>query len=320
MDQFTPEPSPTHRIFVIGASAGGVEAFTQLIPLLPADFPAPVFLVMHVMAHSPSYLPPLLSARSALKVTPAVDGEPLEPGTVYIAPPNHHLLIEPGHMHLSTGPKENRHRPAVNSLFRSAALAYGPQVVGIVLTGNLDDGTIGLWEIKRRGGITVVQDPGEATYPGMPQSALDNVDIDYVIKLDDLPPLMVNLANHVEKGGVEVGADSPGKLTSLTCPECRGPIHEHQTGRSREFRCRVGHAYAPHTMLDAHGETIERALWAGVVALEEGADLAQIAQDLLPIDTPRFKKETKLKRGLARKLRGMIDQLANQGNSDHSDQ
>jgi two-component system chemotaxis response regulator CheB len=192
--------------------------------------------------------------------------------------------------------------------------------VGIILTGNLDDGTIGLWEIKRRGGITVVQDPGEATYPGMPQSALENVDIDYVTNLDDLPQLMVTLANHVEKGGEEVGADTLGKLTNLTCPECRGPIHEHQTGRSREFRCRVGHAYAPHTMLDAHGETIERALWTGVVALEEGADLAQIAQDLLPNDTSRLKKEMKLKRNLARKLRGMIDQLANQGNSDNSDQ
>ena len=300
--------SVARDIIVIGASAGGVEALRTLVPLLPANLGAAIFVVLHILPHSRSYLPEILN-RGGLKVAHATDGGPIERGHIYIAPPNCHLLIESGHMHLSSGPRENRHRPAVNPLFRSAALAYGPRVIGVILTGNLDDGTTGLWEIKRRGGIAVVQDPNEALYPGMPESALGSVDIDHVVKLNDLPRLLTALVGPVTKGAKDVSAEVPIEPTRLTCPECRGPLGEHQVGRSSEFQCRVGHVYAPAALLSAHADTLERTLWAGVVALEEGAEMARRMQNLLPVQSDRLHKEEKLKQEMADRVRGILSEL-----------
>jgi two-component system chemotaxis response regulator CheB len=295
-------------IIVIGASAGGVETLRRLVPLLPPDLPVSIFVVLHVLPHTRSYLPEILS-RNGFKVCHAADGSPIERGRIYIAPPNHHLLIEAGHMHLSSGPRENRHRPAVNPLFRSAALAYGPRVIGVILSGNLDDGTAGLWEIKRRSGIAIVQDPEEALHPGMPQSAISNVDVDYVVKLDELPSLLVTLTGQAAKGAGTVSAEMPSKPTDLTCPECRGPLGEYQVGRLREFRCRVGHVYAPAALLAAHSETVERTLWAGVVALEEGAELARRLQGLLPAESERLRREEQAQQEMAERLRGVVNEL-----------
>lgn len=319
MDYSWAEGAATHDIIVVGASAGGVEALRHLVALLPADLPAAIFVVLHVLPHSRSYLPDLLK-RARPNVDHAVDGSPIEPGRVYIAPPNYHLLVERGHMHLSSGPKENRHRPAINPLFRSAALAYGSQVVGVILTGNLDDGTAGLWEIKRRGGIAVVQDPEEAIYPSMPQSAISNVDVDFIVKLDQMPELLGALAGNraPEAPGVNTRMDTT--LTRLTCPECRGPLEEHQQGTSREFRCRVGHAFAPAALLAAHAETVERTLWSGVVALEEGADLAREMQSFLPAETERLKLEEKAKREMAARVKVVINELVVNMGVDDSNQ
>jgi two-component system chemotaxis response regulator CheB len=296
-----------------------VEALSALVRILPEDLRAAIFVVLHVLPHTRSYLPELL-ARSRLKVSHAVDGSPIERGRVYIAPPNHHLLIEAGHMHLSSGPRENRHRPAINPLFRSAALAYGPRVVGVILTGNLDDGTVGLWEVKRHGGIAVVQDPNEAVYPGMPESALANVDVDFTVKLNELPELLMTLAGKIAKGAREVSPEIASEPTWLTCPECRGPLGEYKAGRFSEFRCRVGHIYAPAALLSAHSDTVERTLWAGVVALEESAEIARYMQAQLPDDAERLKREEKAKQEMANKVRGILKELVGRYNAEEADE
>ena len=159
---------PGHDIVVIGASAGGVEALSQLAHLLPGDFPGSIFVVLHLPAHGPSLMPQILTRRGKLPAAHPSDGEEILPGRIAIAPPDQNLLLEDGRMRLVRGPRENGHRPAVDPLFRSAALAYGRRVVGVVLSGTLDDGAAGLAAIKQRGGIAIVQDPSDAIYPGMP--------------------------------------------------------------------------------------------------------------------------------------------------------
>src|SRR4051794_8703985 len=191
---------------------------------------------------------------------------------ISVAPPDHHLLVHHDRIELSTGPKENQHRPAVNALFRSAALAYGPRVIGVVLTGTLDDGTAGLWEIKQRGGRTIVQEPNDALFPDMPRHALEQVPIDHVMSLRGLAPLLTDIVGQP----VLIEANTKGepmndvRRTTVTCPECRGPISELRQGPITEYACRVGHRYSPASFLSAHAEMRERTLWAAVVALEEG--------------------------------------------------
>lgn len=185
---------PGHDIVVVGASAGGVETLVKLVEKLPADLPASVFVVLHIPAQNPSLMPEILSRSGRLKAVHPRDGEAIQQGCIYIAPPDLHLLVEQGHVHLLRGPKENRHRPAIDPLFRSAAAAYGPRVVGVVLTGSLDDGTAGLLAIKRLGGIAIVQDPADALYPSMPLNALEHVNVDYKLPVSEIGPLIAHLA------------------------------------------------------------------------------------------------------------------------------
>src|SRR5262249_37244138 len=152
---------------VIGASAGGLDALREIVRPLPADFQAALFVVMHVSAESPSVLPNILAGVGKLNAVHPEDGEEIMPSHIYVAPPDHHMLIEPGKIRITHGPRENRHRPAIDPLFRTAARSYGQRVLGIVLSGNLEDGTVGLHIIKSEGGTTIVQDPNDATFPGM---------------------------------------------------------------------------------------------------------------------------------------------------------
>ena len=176
------------RIVVIGASAGGVDALTQIVRTLPADFPAPIFVVLHIPPDSPSLLAPILHREGSLPAKDAEDGEAYSNGTIYVAPPDKHLLIaRNGTVRTSRGPRENRHRPAVDVLFRSAAAAAGPNAIGVILTGALDDGTAGLLAIKKENGIAIVQDPQDALYPAMPSSAIEHVRADYILPLADIP-------------------------------------------------------------------------------------------------------------------------------------
>ena len=246
-------------IVVIGASSGGVEALMRLM----GDLPASVFVVVHLPQEHPSVLARLLDRAGPLEAKNAEDGEEMTPGRVYVAPPDHHLLLEDGRVRLTRGPKENRHRPAVDALFRTAAVAQGPRVVGVVLTGAHDDGTAGLFAIKRRGGGAIVQDPKEALFPGMPESALSFVDVDYCLPLGKMAPLLARLAHEDvpdrERGAYPVPDDMelearvagldpstinsderPGELSHFTCPECTGPPYEIEDGKLVRFRCRWG--------------------------------------------------------------------------------
>jgi two-component system chemotaxis response regulator CheB len=183
-----------HRdIVVVGASAGSVAALQALVAGLPATFPAALLVVLHIPAHTPSQLHFILARAGTLPVTPAEDGEPIVPGHAYVAPADRHLLLEPERLRVTRGPKENRMRPAVDVLFRSAAYTFGPRVIGIVLSGMLDDGTAGLWAIKDRGGMVLVQSPEDAEHDAMPQSALQHVAVDHSLPVAGMPALLTTL-------------------------------------------------------------------------------------------------------------------------------
>jgi two-component system chemotaxis response regulator CheB len=201
-------------------------------------------------------------------------------------------MLEPGRVRVFDGPKENLARPAINPLFRSAAAAYGSRVIGVMLTGLLDDGVAGLAEIKRRGGIAVVQNPATALYPSMPANAVRYVDVDHVIDLKDVPGVLTVLAES-ERSGSEKAEPMNRNLIEMTCPECRGPIWEERQGKIVEYRCRVGHAYSPLSLAEEHHGTVERAVWATIVALEEAAD---IQEKLAPELGDKAAHEAKVKR------------------------
>ncbi len=185
----------TKRIFVIGSSLSGIDALSNLVAQLPANFPAPIFITQHVASHSPGLLPQILTRAGHLPASHPKNGELIEPGRIYVAPPDRHMLIRKGYVTLSHGPRENLARPAIDPLFRSAALAYGPAVAAAVLTGQLDDGTAGLLAVKDRGGTTIAQDPKEATARSMPESAIRYAKVDYCLTLREMGALFVDLAH-----------------------------------------------------------------------------------------------------------------------------
>jgi two-component system, chemotaxis family, protein-glutamate methylesterase/glutaminase len=277
-------------IIVIGASAGGVETLAALVGGLPAELPAAVFVVLHLLPTAHSVLPDILDRAGPLPAGPAASGDEIERGRIYVAPPDHHLLLMPNGIQLTRGPRENGHRPAVDPLFRSAARAYRERVVGVVLSGALDDGTAGLRMVKRMGGATVAQDPGDAAYPSMPASAIANDSVDCVAAIAEMPDLLCRLVDasieiparsDADDGAYAVASpdrsdDEPtnGDLTGLTCPECGGALWEHldEDGYVR-FKCHVGHAYSPDSLEAAQSAGLEMALWSALRTLEERGDL-----------------------------------------------
>jgi two-component system chemotaxis response regulator CheB len=296
-------------IVVIGGSAGSIEFLRRIVSLLPEDFSAALFVALHIYARGPSLLPEILSRSGPLQARHPVDGEPIRHGTIHVAPPNQHLLIEGNHIRLSTGPMENGHRPAVNPMFRSAAFAHGSRVIGVVLSGNMDDGTTGLWEIKRRGGVAMVQHPSEASYPGMPSSALANVPVDFTLTAEGLAERLRRLcAEPTPRTVRKVREQMQPQPVPWTCPECRGPLQELRTGNVRELRCRVGHTFSGKSFLEAHTNTVERSLWGAVVAVEEGIEMEEAirpeGKNLQNID-----RAIKTKRSIAKRLREMIGEF-----------
>lgn len=287
-----------HDVIVIGASAGGVEAAAALVRALPAGLAASVFVVIHFPAESVSVLPRILARGGALPASHPADGDPVERGRVYTAPPDRHLLLEDGRVRVARGPRENGHRPAVDPLFRSAARWYGPRVVAVVLSGNLDDGTAGLLAVKRRGGTAVVQDPDTALFPGMPTSAITHVAVDHVVPVEEMAALLVTLVNtpvppeappmdertareteiaRMDPASME-GDERPGTPSGFTCPECHGTLFEIDEGELLRFRCRVGHAYGAETLMADHTTHVEAALWTALKALRERVALAHRMQ------------------------------------------
>jgi two-component system chemotaxis response regulator CheB len=285
---------PDRDIVVVGASAGGVEALTTMVGSLPQDLPASVFVVLHVPATSSSALPDILTRHGPLPASHAKDGEPIERRRIYVAPPDHHLLVREGHVHLARGPRENGHRPAVDPLFRSAAREHASRVVGVVLSGALDDGTAGLLAIKSRGGVALVQQPDDALYPGMPLSASLHVEVDHLLpaaaigealaRLTAEPamqpsgPAPNDMTLEVQVEGFSMEAletGNPGRPSAFSCPDCNGVLWEIQDGGLVRFRCRVGHAWSPESLLTQQSEALEAALWIALRSLEERAALAE---------------------------------------------
>lgn len=269
-------------VIVIGASAGGVDALKKLVVGFPDKLPASVFVILHLPPTGHSFLPGILSRVGPLPALEPKDREPIEHGHIYLARPDYHLLIAnggTGHVHLTRSPKEGHHRPSINVTFRSAALAYGSRVIGVVLSGALDDGCAGLWEIKARGGLAVVQDPDDALFPSMPQNALEQVPVDFTAGIADMPALLARLCegeamadNLQRKPNASEGAGYVG----FTCPECHGPLVETRT-QPAEFRCRVGHTFSARMLVDGNSSVRERKLYEAILALEEGADIAELA-------------------------------------------
>lgn len=266
-------------IIVIGASAGGVEALVRLVRDLPADLPAAIFIVIHLPPYPPSSLPDLLSRSGPLPAAHAVHGELIRPGRIYVAPPDSHLMVNKGYVRVVRGPKENGHRPAVDPLFRTAARAYGVRVVGVVLTGALDCGTIGLLTVKALGGLAIVQEPREAFCPDMPRSAIEHVKVDYILPLSQIAPVLARLTGEPVRESrlmKKNRAEKPEKpVADITCPECNGALTEREIEGMPQFSCHVGHAFSMDGMFVEQAETLEAALWSAVRALEESEALAQ---------------------------------------------
>ena len=286
-------PESGRDIVVVGASAGGVEALKVLVGHLPADLPAAVFVVLHLSKASPGALPAILSRAGPLPALTPSDGDRIAPGRVYVAPPDHHMLLEDGLVRLTLGPTENGHRPAVDPLFRSAARTVGPRAAGVILSGVLDDGSAGLAVVKAHGGLAIVQDPDEALYPAMPMHAMQTVRVDHVLPVAEIASLIDRLSraplsaagrlgspppdapDHVLGLHDVPGNHPPGPASGFTCPDCAGALWEITAGGLTRFRCRVGHAWSADSLLAQQSGRLETALWVALRALEEKADLAR---------------------------------------------
>jgi len=280
-----------HDIVVIGASAGGVEVLREVVAGLPAGLAAAVFVVLHLPERSHSTLPEILARAGRLPASHARHGEKIQKGHIYVAPPDHHLMIDGGSVVLSRGPHHNRSRPAIDPLFTSAARAYGPRVIGVVLSGTLDDGSAGLARIKRHGGVAMVQDPTTALYAGMPQNALASVAADRCEPADRLGAAIAAAVDQPAvgkhhpseprldeefKASIAAGPYDMSKIGApsvYACPECNGTLWEFDEKGALQFRCRVGHSFTSEGLLSEHEGTLEDTIWAAVRALEEHASL-----------------------------------------------
>jgi two-component system chemotaxis response regulator CheB len=290
---------PGHDIIVIGSSAGGIKALGAILGKLPADIDAAIFIVQHLGPNSPRVLPRILRDLCSLPTSHPADGDEFHTGSIYIAPPDYHLLIEDGRTRVVRGPEENRFRPAIDALFRSAARNYGPRVLGVLLTGNLDDGTVGLQAIKKRGGLVIVQDPNEAEYPSMPKSAMKYAAIDHCLPLLEIAPMLLRLTPEPARSAEEYAVpdamefeskiaeqqlntkefldkvEEIGSRTTYTCPQCNGSIWQIGEEEPLRFRCHVGHSFTAGPFLTEQTSFIERTLWSLVKALEEKVTLTR---------------------------------------------
>jgi two-component system chemotaxis response regulator CheB len=283
-------------LVVIGASAGGVEALIQLTSRLPKDLPAVILIVVHVSSSVPSFLPQVLRRKCKLPVAHARNNETMQAGHVYIAPPNHHMLVQDGKLRLTHGPRQNGHRPAIDLLFDTAASHHGQCVIGIVLSGMLDDGSRGLRIVKTHGGMAVVQSPEDATFGSMPNSAIARTTVDHVLPAAEIgaqlpewvatikqclqevdPPVDEEFEQQFVQDDKHRFEDGQGNdnRTMLTCPDCGGVLWEMHNNGELHYRCHVGHVYSLESLLNDKDNMVERALWTAVRALEENASLAR---------------------------------------------
>jgi two-component system chemotaxis response regulator CheB len=281
------------KIIVIGASAGGIPAIKTLLTDLPPDLKAAVFVVLHVSSRSSGWnLAKIFQKHTTLVCKPGTDGELIEPGYLYIAPPNHHMMLKNGKVSTNQGTRENKYRPSIDVLFRSAAVAYGVQVVGIVLTGLLEDGTSGMSAIKRCGGTCIVQEPDDAEYSDMPQSVLNKIRVDHQVPLTEMGALLKTilhkpLAKRVPvPRELQVEADITEKMmttindlkeigikSDFVCPDCGGSLYAIKNDPAPRYRCHTGHVYTQNTLYDVQGLHLEESVWISIRMLEERYNL-----------------------------------------------
>lgn len=300
------------QVIVIGTSAGGLQALRQLIEQLPKDFPVPILIVMHISADATGNgLLDVLNKSGQLKCAHAVNGEKAVPGNVYLAPSDHHLMIEEGGVLMVTkGAQENRSRPAIDPLFRSAAVAYGSGATGVVLTGYLDDGTSGLVALKRCGGICIVQQPADAEYPDMPTNALNQVEADYCVSIQEMGALLSRLVYRKIARRKPVPRDiireseiaervlsdldavnSLGHQVPFNCPGCGGVLWKVGAGNSLRYRCHTGHAYTAQVLLAEQTKKIEETMWTALRMFEERRNLLTTMASSSKSATARSAKE-----------------------------
>lgn len=285
------------HVVAVGASAGGVEALKNLAANLPEDLPCAFVVVLHMPAGAPSVLARILNRSGPLEAVTATSGDPLLPGHIYAAVPGQHLLVHDGRVMLSDGPTENAHRPAINALFRSVALAHGARGIGVLLSGVLDDGVLGMAAIRSRGGTTVVQCPTEALFPSMPENAIAAGVVDYRASTADMGKLLdqlvqrefeeaemerdvkLELENRIAMGrrfSTRWGTEDLGPPSGYVCPDCHGSLQEVSEGN---YRCQVGHAWTAEALLRARDEEVENALWVALRSLQEKSKLARRMAD-----------------------------------------
>jgi two-component system chemotaxis response regulator CheB len=272
-------------LIVIGASTGGLSPLRQIVAGLSPDMPAAICVVQHIGAHE-SHLPNLLDRADPLAAVAAEDGSPIEAGRIYIAPSDQHLIVGGGTLHLTRGPRENYARPAIDPLFRSAAESFGRNAIGVILTGKLNDGTAGLYEIKRRGGIAVAQDPDEAESPDMPASALNHVMVDYILSASAMPQLFNRLASRLAETGLphpraskdeNMESGFPGQRpVTLTCPECGGSMRRTEFGTLVKFDCHIGHSLTAESVAAGQFSELDRGFEAAFRRMNERRELCRM--------------------------------------------
>jgi two-component system, chemotaxis family, protein-glutamate methylesterase/glutaminase len=307
---------PAPNVIVIGASTGGVATLFELAAALPAEINAVIGVVLHVGGNN-SLMPELLTARGPLPAVHPQDGERLASGKIFVAPPDHHMMFTRNTVSLTRGPRENHARPAIDPLFRSVALAWGPRAIGVVLTGALDDGTAGLAAIKECGGVAIVQDPRTAVDPSMPASALANVAVGACLPVADIPAALMARVGQVPPAPANAArqrlmlenAIFEGKQTmqktledlavvakpsALTCPECGGGLWELSNKKPLRYRCHTGHAFSARSLDSAQADLAEHSLWSSLRALRERelllrrlADVSEATGDPVQADAGR---------------------------------
>jgi two-component system chemotaxis response regulator CheB len=323
-----PSEKPKYFI-VIGASAGGITALQSLVAGLRADIPASISVVVHTAAHTPLVLDKIVERAGTLPCTYAENQVRLQTGHIYIAPPDRHLLVEDSIARVVYGPKENRHRPSVDSLFRSAALAYRHRAIGVILSGLLDNGTAGLLAIKKLGGIAIVQDPEEAAFASMPESALRWVDVDYCLPVSEIaarlnelvrkerakpaealeePPDYIQLEKDAAEGASLHGtrAEKMGQQSPFSCPDCGAPLYEIEEVKHRRYRCLVGHAFSAQSLLYSQTEQAEKSLWEAVRVMQGNkillermlSDFSAQEQYQIEVDIAKLKEELEIVRNV----------------------
>lgn len=283
----------TRDIVVIGASAGGVEALTSIVASLDEGIQAAVFVVLHLPASYRSYLPDILRRAGPLPATNAEDGADIEYGRIYIAPPDFHLLLSGGSMHVARGPRINRSRPSIDLLFQSASASMGPRVIGVVASGMLDDGTRGLSSIKRRGGATIVQSPEEASFAAMPRNAIAAAEVDHVLPAAEIGRILNRLtaepledsefAHEVQPNDMLDASNGNGNnrrdVSPYTCPDCNGTLWEIEEGALVHYQCRVGHSFTPSALIASQVDEVESLLWAALRAMEERESMYKMMEN-----------------------------------------